>query len=216
MCSREAVTGFFTYQAASGKNWSAADLPALIKNISARGLRAEEEAVGLLHRFLVDDLQLLFGQQGRQFFKTVTSFTPKKKIVDLFLWRTKHVFSSLENARFHCHTSLELWKQYDFRARCCWSTGGPVKKCLTHHERMPQFAVKHAWNYKQDRRAVVSSASKPTSESIRRVSVCSSSKNETRDLSGGLRGFKLEVKASHMLSRGLHPTKPGDHLLSSE
>ena len=36
----------------------------------------------------------------------------------------------------------------------------------------------------------VGSASKPGSESIRRVSVWSSSKNQTRDLSGGLRGLQ--------------------------
>ena len=32
----------------------------------------------------------------------------------------------LENARFRYHTSLELWKQYDFRAKCCWSRAGPA------------------------------------------------------------------------------------------
>ena len=36
----------------------------------------------------------------------------------------------------------------------------------------------------------VGSAGKPASESIRRVSVWSSSKNETRDFSGGLRGLQ--------------------------
>ena len=49
------------------------------------------------------------------------------------------------------------------------------------------------------------SASIPGSESIRRVSVWFSSKNQTRDLSSGAEAYKLEVKA-HMLLRGLHPT----------
>ena len=63
----------------------------------------------------------------------------------------------LENARFRYHTSLELWKQYDFRARCCWSRAGPVKKCHFHGRCIAlttnechSFAVKHAWDYKRD------------------------------------------------------------------
>ena len=47
---------------------------------------------------------------------------------------------------------------------------------------------------------------KPGSESIRRVSVWSSSKNQTRDLSGGLRGLQtVRVKASDVFLCGLHP-----------
>ena len=41
---------------------------------------------------------------------------------------------------------------------------------------------------------------------IRRVSVWSSSKNQTRDLSVGFEAYKTEAKASHMLLRGLYPT----------
>ena len=121
--------------------------------------------------------------------KIVTCFARQKKFSCLSLWRTearydfefslqmpaksivtrlKHFTNARraqENARFCYHTSLELWKQYDFRARCCWSRAGPVKKC--HFQ-----------------------GRKPGSESIRRVSVWSSSKNQTRDLSGGLRGLQ--------------------------
>ena len=99
---------------------------------------------------------------------------------------------------------------------------------------MPDFAVTQAWNCgnskrfprkmlleqgwtceknatfmedARDRRADCSwaRASKPGSESIRRVSVWSSSKNQETFLVGS-EAYKLEVKASHMLLRGLHPT----------
>ena len=93
---------------------------------------------------------------------------PAKSIVT----RLKHVTNArraLENARFRYHTSLELWKQYDFRARCC-------------------------------------SASKPGSESIRRVSVGLHPKIKPETFLVGSEAYKLEVKASHMLLRGLHPT----------
>ena len=99
----------------------------------------------------------------------------------------------LENARFRYHTSLELWKQYDFRARCCWSRAGPVKKshfhgrciALTTNE-CHSFAVKHAWDYKRDRRADYSWA----------------------------RLANPEVKASDVFLFGLHPKiKPETFLL---
>ena len=73
--------------------------------------------------------------------------------------RLKHVTNArrtTRKCRFRYHTSLELWKQYDFRARCCW----PVKKCHFHGRCIAlttnechSFAVKHAWDYKRDRRA---------------------------------------------------------------
>ena len=47
---------------------------------------------------------------------------------------------------------------------------------------------------------------KPGSESIRRVSVWFSSKIKPETFLVGSEAYKLEVKASHMLLRGLHPT----------
>ena len=72
---------------------------------------------------------------------------------------------------------------------------GPVKKshfhgrciALTTNE-CHSFAVKHAWDDKRDRRADCSWARKPGSESIRLNSFWFSSKNQSRDISGGLRG----------------------------
>ena len=51
-------------------------------------------------------------------------------------------------------------------------------------------------------RLFVGSASKPGSESIRRVSVWSSSKNQTRDISGGLRGLQTGSESiTHAFAR---------------
>ena len=104
----------------------------------------------------------------------------------------------LENARFRYHTSLELWKQYDFRARC-WSRAGPVKKCHFHGRCIAlttnechSFAVKHAWDYKRDRRADCSWARLVNPE-VKASGVFLFGfhpKNQTRDLSGGLRGLQ--------------------------
>ena len=59
----------------------------------------------------------------------------------------------------------------------------------------------------RDRRADCSWASKPGSESIRRVSVWSSSKKmRPETFLVGSEAYKLDVKASHMLLCGLHPT----------
>ena len=98
----------------------------------------------------------------------------------------------------------------------CWSrAAGPVKnvtfigRCiaLTTNE-CHSFAVKHAWDYKRAAVRLVGSARKPGSESIRRVSVWSSSQNQTRDQTQkmrpraflvGSKTYKPEVKASDVL-----------------
>ena len=121
----------------------------------------------------------------------------------------------LENARFRYHTSLELWKQYDFRARCCWSRAGPVKTCHFHGRCIAlttnechSFAVKHAWDYKRDRRADCSWARLVNPEvkasDVFLFGLHPNIKPETFLV--GSEAYKLEVKASHMLLRGLHPT----------
>ena len=121
----------------------------------------------------------------------------------------------LENARFRYHTSLELWKQYDFRARCCWSRAGPVKKCHFHGRCIAlttnechSFTVKHAWDDKRDRRADCSWARLVNPEvkasDVFLFGLHPKIKPETFLV--GSEAYKLEVKASHMLLRGLHPT----------
>ena len=69
---------------------------------------------------------------------------------------------------------------------------------------------------KRDRRADCSWASKPGSESINVFLFGLHPKIKPETFLVGSEAYKLEVKASHMLLRGLHPTKPRDHLLSSE
>ena len=121
----------------------------------------------------------------------------------------------LENAGFRYHTSLELWKQYDFRARCCWSRAGPVKKCHFHGRCIAlttnechSFAVKHAWDYKRGHRADCSWARLVNPEvkasDVFLFGLHPKIKPETFLV--GSEAYKLEVKASHMLLHGLHPT----------
>ena len=106
-------------------------------------------------------------------------------------------------------------EQYDFCARCCWSRAGPVKKCHFHGRCIAlttnechSFAVKHAWDYKRDRRADCSWARlvnpQVKASDVFLFGLHPKMKPETFLV--GSEAYKLEVKASHMLLRGLHPT----------
>ena len=70
------------------------------------------------------------------------------------------------------------------------------------------FAVKHAWDYKRDRRADCSWARLVNPEvkasDVFLFGLHPKIKPETFLV--GSEAYKLEVKASHMLLRGLHPT----------
>ena len=125
----------------------------------------------------------------------------------------------LENARFRYHTSLELWKQYDFRARCCWSRAGPVKNAtfmeciaLTANE-CCSFRCQTCLGLQAGPpcRLFVGSARKPGSESIRRVSVGLHPKIKPETFLVGSEAYtqrpfvELRVKASDVFLCGLHP-----------
>ena len=121
----------------------------------------------------------------------------------------------LENARFRYHTSLELWKQYDFRARCCWSRAGSVKKCHFHGRCIAlttnechSFRCQTCLDYKRDRRADCSWARlvNPEVKASDMFLFGLHPKIKPETFLVGSEAYKLEVKASHMLLRGLHPT----------
>ena len=114
----------------------------------------------------------------------------------------------LENARFPYHTILELWKQYDIRARCCWSRAGPVKIAT---KRCHSFAVKH--DYKRDRRADCSLVNPEVKASDVFLFGLHPMKPE---ISGGLRGLQTGSESiTHAFVWSSEP-QPRDHLLSSE
>ena len=65
--------------------------------------------------------------------KIVTCFARQKRFIVFFLWRTKHV--TISSFPLQMPPKSQAWncgKQFDFRARCCWSRAGPVKKCNFH------------------------------------------------------------------------------------
>ena len=113
----------------------------------------------------------------------------------------KHVTNARRATR-KCQISLShkpgTVETVRFRARCCWSRAGPVKKChfhgrcivLTTNE-CHSFA-KHAWDYKRDRRADCSWARLVNLE-VKASGVFLFGlhpKIKTRDVSGGLRGLQ--------------------------
>ena len=90
-----------------------------------------------------------------------------------------------------------------------------MKKCHFHGRCIAlttnechSFAVKHAWDYKRDRRADCSWARLVNPEvkasDVFLFGLHAKIKPETFLVSS--EAYKLEVKASHMLLRGLHPT----------
>ena len=90
-----------------------------------------------------------------------------------------------------------------------------MKKCHFHGRCIAlttnechSFAVKHAWDYKRDRRADCSWARLVNPEvkasGVFLFGLHPKIKPETFLV--GAEAYKLEVKASHMLLRGLHPT----------
>ena len=130
---------------------------------------------------------------------------PQKETVKLFLTRESTLRFPLQMPAKTIINAPKARKQHSFH-----SPGGFVKPDCWRLRELLQFQLlcKTCLGLQAGPpcRLFVGSASKPGSESIRRVSVWSSSKNQTRDLSGGFEAYKLEVKASHMLWRGLHPT----------
>ena len=101
--------------------------------------------------------------------KIVTCFARQKKFYSLFLWRTKHVTISSfplqmpaksivtrlkhvtnarratrKNARFRYHTSLELWKQYDFPLRPGWATALRVLAHTLEYARVRSSTLEYA------------------------------------------------------------------------
>ena len=82
-----------------------------------------------------------------------------------------------------------------------------VQFCVATNE-CHSFAVKHAWDYKRDRRADCSWARLVNPEvkasDVFLFGLHPKIKPETFLV--GSEAYKLEVKASHMLLRGLHPT----------
>ena len=77
-----------------------------------------------------------------------------------------------------------------------------------HYNECHIFAVKHAWDYKRDRRADCSWARlvnpQVKASDVFLFGLHPKMKPETFLV--GSEAYKLEVKASHMLLRGLHPT----------
>ena len=132
---------------------------------------------------------------------TISSFPlqmPAKSIVT----RLKHVTNARRATR-KCQISLShkpgTVETVRFPRKMLLEQGWTCEKMplswkmhRTHHQRMPQFRCQTCLGLQAGPpcRLFVGSASKPGSESIRRVSVWSSSKNQTRDLSGGLRGLQ--------------------------
>ena len=93
--------------------------------------------------------------------------------------------------------------------------GLDLKKCHFHGRCIAlttnechSFAVKHAWDYKRDRRADCSWARLVNPEvkasDVFLFGLHPNIKPETFLV--GSEAYKLEVKASHMLLRGFHPT----------
>ena len=122
-----------------------------------------------------------FGAFSTQFEKNQRCARRKKKLSRV------DIIKPLESIQFFpgCSCITQAWNCIRlFRARCCWSRAGPVKKCHFHCQNMPGTTSGTAVQI------VRGLGRKPGSESIRRVSIWSSSKNQTRDLSGGLRGLQ--------------------------
>ena len=131
---------------------------------------------------------------------TISSFPlqmPAKSIVT----RLKHVTNARRATR-KCQISLShkpgTVETVDFPRKMLLEQGWTCEKMplswkmhRTHHNECHSFAQTClGLQAGPPCRLFVGSASKPGSESIRRVSVWSSSKNQTRDLSGGLRGLQ--------------------------
>ena len=149
---------------------------------------------------------------------TISSFPlqmPAKSIVT----RLKHVTNARRTTR-KCQISLShkpgTVETVRFPRKMLLEQGWTCEKmpptwkiciALTTNE-CHSFAVKHAWDYKRDRRADCSWARlvnpQVKASDVFLFGLHPKMKPETFLV--GSEAYKLEVKASHMLLRGLHPT----------